>query len=637
MKYSDERDSGEYRPEYDRSSSSKHYPIESGRYRADEPGMENFTSLRLSNINPKVPDDEVRENVYHSYRKFGEFNIKFAHTVDRRLVYVNFSRPDDAIAAKESTTDRLELFGRLICVEPVNHNRQWNNRPPGNGRGDGYQYRSGSPYSAGGHHISSSGSDMWDYQKRDARFPDHYFQQRAEGENRQFVDMKHMQPEDDRRACRTLFVANVDEKMDPGELKKFFEPYGIVEDIDVKLPTRTGNPYAFVRFFNLDMAFEAKLELSGQMLGRYQCKIGYARPVPTTCVWVGGLGSWVRKQELLHEFDRFGKVIRMEWPKGHTYAYIAYDNVEASKAAIIEMRGFMFRGATKGIRTDFAELRQMDMPQPVFKKPSRRASRRSLKTHSRSMSSEEERRVLAANLGPKRKYGRGSRSNSSSSGDNKSPFRSQKKKKRSASSSGSNTDFSDSDSQGRSDKKRTVFQIGNVDAAETILDLARCLPVVWSGALELKNSTFFTRMHLVSGDVSLVDSLLGVISPTEHLKINQRLRLDRSKLKEVERRINLSGPNGWCVLVAVSDLSDNTKEPSNYRPLMNLVSYLNAKNAAGVMSLPPDSKHGHETGLLHTFPPCEFAHRYLLKCAPRLVPNFMKEDHIVVFLVRVNV
>ncbi|ESO05953.1 hypothetical protein HELRODRAFT_64541 [Helobdella robusta] len=602
--------------------------------------FETFTSLRLSNINPRVPDEEVRETVYHCFKKFGEFNIKFAHTVDRRLVYVNFAHTEDAQAAKNAMSGRLELFDRLICIEPVNHNKQWN-KPPFF-RNDMFNINYVPPPKIpmdplAVPPIEGPSVGAWEFQRRDARFPDAYFPLKPGEDQRQLIDMKHITPEEDKRATRTLFVANVDDQMAPETLKKFFDPFGIVEDIDIKCPVKgNGNPYAFIRFFNLDMAYAAKVELSGQFLGKYQCKIGYARPVPTTCVWIGGLTENVKKQDIIIQFERFGKIVAFQWPKDQSYAYVAYDNVESAQLAIMELRGFPVPGTLKGLKTDFAELKQMEGPQPKEKRSKKKHKHK--KSRSRSASSNDEKRSRKTKHKRRKKVSRRSESEDSYSSDEKSKP-SRKKKKRSVSTSSSSSESASSSSEPRnkmsSDKKRSAFQIGNIEAAETIIDLARCLPVLWSGPIELKNSTFYTHMHHVSGNGHLVDSLLNGLITSEHsaLKINQRLRLDRSKLKEVERRINTSGDDGHCVLLAVSE---NSKDASKHRPLTNLVSYLKQKNAAGVLSLPSLTKQGQEAGLLHTFPPCEFAHGFLQRCAPKLTSLYNGNDYIVVILIKVS-
>lgn len=648
-KYDDRRSWDRFdSPEYDRLLPRRR------RYSDDRTGEgytpELFRSLRLSDVNPRVPDQQVREVVYAELKRFGEFNVKFAHTVDRRLVYVNFAYPEDALAAKQALTNRLFLFERPVCVEAV-YNKQAFYRHD-NGKDLAF-CRSGSPYPAAPRHYADT-FDPYAPTRHDG-FDDGHYHNSIRKEQKFPYHLNHIPPEEDEKATRTLFVGNIDHDMTPEEISKYFEPYGVVEDVNIKHPSQAGsNPYAFVRFFHLDMAYVAKVKLSGVSIGRFQCKIGYGKPAPTCCVWVGGLGSWVGKHTLGKEFERFGRIMRIEWPFGCNYAFVEYDSVETARTAIHEMRGFMFRGAKRGIRVDFAELRQMDEDQPAVSKSFRRSDgekssrRRRSKSFSRTYSSDDEFELHSRKHSRNDsldKYKRSKERKRSRkerlSDDNSNDSVNLRKKKRSMSFTDSDSARSHFDTEHNLNKKEKVFQIGNVEAAETVLDLARCLPIVWSGSLMLKNSQFSTRMHLVYGDAHLVDTLMRDPTSTERpsLKITQRLRMDLPKLEEVERRISLSGEGGWCVLLVMPGSNDyeEINGSTQRRPLKNLVSYLRQKDAAGVLSLPPTSKHGCETGLLHTFPPCKFAHHYLLKHAPRLVADFTSEDHIIVFLVRVNV
>ena len=75
----------------------------------------------------------------------------------------------------------------------------------------------------------------------------------------------------------------------------------------------SGNAYSFVRFLTLDMAYRAKVALSGSRIGNYQCKVGYGKTNPTARVWVGGLhypgvASDLDESRLNDEFDRFGLI-----------------------------------------------------------------------------------------------------------------------------------------------------------------------------------------------------------------------------------------------------------------------------------------------------------------------------------------
>jgi RNA-binding protein 15 len=172
--------------------------------------------------------------------------------------------------------------------------------------------------------------------------------------------LHHVNPEDDPLATRTLFAGNLEVNITDDEMRRIFGRYGTVEDIDIKRPPPgTGNAYAFVRFANLDMASRAKTELSGQYIGKFQCKIGYGKVNPTTKIWVGGLGPWCSLSSLEREFDRFGSIKKIDWNKGDIQAFITYETIDAAQAAVKDMRGYPLGGPDKRVRTDFAGVEQI--------------------------------------------------------------------------------------------------------------------------------------------------------------------------------------------------------------------------------------------------------------------------------------
>ena len=189
------------------------------------------------------------------------------------------------------------------------------------------------------------------------RHPVHGFE-RVENKKDKFPNyLHHVSPEDDPLATRTLFAGNLEINITEEELRRIFSKYGIVDDIDIKRPPPgTGNAYAFVRFQTLDMAHRCKVELSGQYIGKFQCKIGYGKATPTTRIWVGGLGPWTSVAQLEREFDRFGAIKKIDYIKSDTNAYILYDSIDAAQAAVKEMRGFPLGGPDRRLRVDFADV-----------------------------------------------------------------------------------------------------------------------------------------------------------------------------------------------------------------------------------------------------------------------------------------
>jgi RNA-binding protein 15 len=85
---------------------------------------------------------------------------------------------------------------------------------------------------------------------------------------------KHIDPAFDIMANRTIFIGALDPEIEKEELHRLFERFGQIEEIDLKrVPNKKA--YAFIRYVNLDMAYNAKCEMSGEVIGKFEIKIGY--------------------------------------------------------------------------------------------------------------------------------------------------------------------------------------------------------------------------------------------------------------------------------------------------------------------------------------------------------------------------
>jgi RNA-binding protein 15 len=264
-------------------------------------------------------------------------------------------------------------------------------------------------------------------------------------------------------ATRTLFAGNLELNITEEEMKKIFGRYGKLVDIDIKRPPPgTGNAFAFVRYENLDMAHRAKQELSGQFIGKFQCKIGYGKANPTPKVWVGGLGSWCSESLLWKEFDRFGAIKSIDYQKGDSQAYILYEMLDAAQAAVQEMRGFPLGGPDKRLRIDFSDVDAVltgdGSPPPPESNGSKRAS-----------------------------YS-GGRNTYEDSGSRGGDYY---RRRESWSDQRERRSMSPDDVRGRDDDHSVLV------GAQTVADICRKTPKVWDGGLILKNSLFPTRLHLV--------------------------------------------------------------------------------------------------------------------------------------------
>ena len=395
-------------------------------------------------------------------------------------------------------------------------------------------------------------------------------------------------------ATRTLFAGNLELNITDAEMKKIFGRYGNLVDIDIKRPPPgTGNAFAFVRYENLDMANRAKVELSGQFIGKFQCKIGYGKANPTPKVWVGGLGSWCSESLLWKEFDRFGAIKSIDYQKGDTHAYILYEMVDAAQAAVQEMRGFPLGGPEKRLRIDFSDIDAVLGPGDGSSPP------------------------LEAN-GSKRSYS-GGRTSYDDQGKSDHYRRRDNWSERERSSS-----------RGDDDRGRNT---SDLIGAQTVSDLCRRTQKVWDGGLILKNSLFPTRLHIIDGSRTIAEDYLKDEDGQNNLKITQRLRLDQSKLDDVTKRMNNASSHATFIGVPASMTIEHSNKEIASRPLRNLISYLKQKEAAGVISMTyKDDMGDSQQGVLYCFPPCEYASDLLHRHGCDLVDEG-KEDYLMVVVV----
>ena len=426
--------------------------------------------------------------------------------------------------------------------------------------------------------------------------------------------LHHIPPEEDDKATRTLFIGNLEVAISEADLRRIFERYGVVEDIDVKRPPPgQGNAYAFIKFLNLDMAHRAKVEMSGQYIGKFQCKIGYGKATPTTRIWVGGLGPWTSLSHLEREFDRFGAIGKIDFVKGDNHAYIQYDSIDAAQAACQEMRGFPLGGPDKRLRVDFAD------PGPYNYAPNYSPSRQNATSSQVEPYSDSAPRNREE--WPSSRYGNNNNNNSAggdyeydrnapppsgrrpppdyddkrqgergeypstssnnnwnwwensgqdSPGDrrNKRPRtpdgdpERKRSRRPSASSNGVVHDERNSprrsragDSIGRrtpdldSSSGKEENRVVINENVNSIVELVKCCPGAWTGGLILKSSAFPSRMLYCSGDISLVD--LFMKDPNnEQPMLRITQRLRLDPPKLEDVSRRMNSSSGHCMLLA---------------------------------------------------------------------------------------
>lgn len=343
-----------------------------------------YKTLKISELGSQLNDEEIEDGLFHEFKKFGDVSVKMSRVGDQRVAFVNFRRPDDAKAAKHAR-GKLVLYDRPLKIDPVFINRRRSRSPvssypPGHRNMGLHPQRAMSPTGLGyrdyrlqqlalGHlpppHAPPPPIHLRDLE-RDREFS--IFESRNRPpfipECVPFREDDLMAPEDDQRANRTLFLGNLDITVTDHDLRRAFDRFGVITEVDIKRTVRGQNcTYGFLKFENLDMAHRAKVAMSGKVVGRNQIKVGYGKATPTTRLWVGGLGPWAPVAALAREFDRFGTIRTIDYRKGDPWAYIQYESLDAAQAACTHMRGFPLGGPERRLRVDFAETEQRYLQQ----------------------------------------------------------------------------------------------------------------------------------------------------------------------------------------------------------------------------------------------------------------------------------
>lgn len=341
--------------------------------------------------------------------------------------------------------------------------------------------------------------------------------------------------------------------------------------------------------------------------------------------------------QLEREFDRFGAIKKIEYNKGDTQAYILYDSIDAATAAVKEMRGFPLGAPDRRIRIDFAD----NGTTPSFSKSSGgfeeggEYRRGPDYEYPEGGASYEENSSYGYGGRPFRGRGgfrgcggfRGGfhRDGPPHHGDNDEWRRSgadgEYDSRRRSGSREPGIDRSRSRSPRRrspADSDSSSCRNGMLSNARTLPEVARKSTTVWQGALILKSSLFPTKLHLTDGNNEIVDSLMKDEEGKHHLRITQRLRLDQPKLEDVQKRISTSSSHAIFLGLpgSTSSVASSDDASVQTRPLRNLVSYLKQKEAAGVISLL--NKETEATGVLYSFPPCDFSTELLKRTSHNL-------------------
>ncbi|CAK8697199.1 RNA-binding protein spenito-like [Clavelina lepadiformis] len=466
-----------------------------------------------------------------------------------------------------------------------------------------------------------------------------------------FMD-KPIPPEDDPYATRTLFVGNLEPDVREFDIRRVFEPFGKIDDIDVKRAARGLGSYCFIRFADLNQAYKAKVSLNGKPVLKNVVRIGYGKLMVSSKIWVGGLGSWTTHADLEREFDRFGAIRRIDYHKGNSTAAILYETIDAAQAACNQMRGFLMPNAETRLRIDFLDPEPGMPGYEGFLEFGRHDSKKSYDNNSQGQSNDRYANNKYKNSD--RYRGRNVFAEDRKS-DRRRKSRSRSKGRRSHKNDGNST---------IKETAMTEMQIKHFHAKScyTLHDLCQVFdPPCWQGGFVLKKIAFPVLFFLLDGDMGVFNTTTAdPNSPTGRqtmFHVTQRLRLNDDKVKEVSKRMKYCEKK-TCLVVAVPGVPENLNmsgnfngpAPTQHKPLRGLVKYFKDKEAAAIVSVPvltlnsSKDKEGEKdkekpkeksvSGVLHCFPPGPFATEQLLRIGPSLQPQFFADDYLVILLVK---
>ncbi|PAV92063.1 hypothetical protein WR25_03038 [Diploscapter pachys] len=245
-----------------------------------------YMNLRISGFRENLERDEIKSLLTKVFRDYQPFEIKVVRNPgdDERLAYVNFETDGIARHIRHNMGDQLKsCLGRHVICDPAGILRDQEGK-----------------YIPDRFNRALQGGD-----RTGRRSPDRRHRKEPQQWNLN---------QDDSEATRTLFVGNLPSDINEAEIRRVFESYGKIEDIDIKSVNNADAAFAFVMF-----------QVSRK-------------------IWIGGLGSWVNRDMLTSEFDRFGVIEKMEYYSGAEFAYIRFTNQNAAQDAVKAMKSLSLNG-----------------------------------------------------------------------------------------------------------------------------------------------------------------------------------------------------------------------------------------------------------------------------------------------------
>ncbi|KAF5270738.1 hypothetical protein FQA39_LY01476 [Lamprigera yunnana] len=251
-------------------------------------------AICVRNLPLRSSDTSLKDGLFHEYKKHGKVTwVKIVGQGTERHAIVCFKKPEDVDKALEVSYDKL-FFGCKIEVAP-------------------YQ-----------------GYDVDDNELRPYE-----------------AEIDEFHP----KATRTLFIGNLEKDVTASDLRKHFDQFGEIIEIDIKKQGAVSS-YAFCQYSDIISVVKAIRAMDGEHLGNNRIKLGFGKSMPTNCVWVDGVVDSVNEKYLTLQFDSFGPITQVMIDRDKGQALIFYDQVVNAQAAVAKMRGVNMRG--RKMQVDFA-------------------------------------------------------------------------------------------------------------------------------------------------------------------------------------------------------------------------------------------------------------------------------------------
>lgn len=256
-------------------------------------------AICVKNLPLRSSDTSLKDGLFHEYKKHGKVTwVKVVGQSHERYALVCFKKPEDVEKALEVSQDKL-FFGCKIEVQPYQGYDV-----------DDNEFR---PYEA----------EIDEYQSK---------------------------------STRTLFIGNLEKHVTVAELRKAFEVFGEILEIDIK--KQGSSPYAFCQYADIVSVVKAVRKMDGEHFGSTRIKLGFGKSMPTTCVWLDGILDGVSEHYLTQQFSRFGTVQKVAIDRDRKMALVSFDQIQCAQQAVKETRGTAIRG--RKLQVDYASRECVD-------------------------------------------------------------------------------------------------------------------------------------------------------------------------------------------------------------------------------------------------------------------------------------